>query len=552
MIMRAFLKKIELENFRGIQQGALEFDELTLLIGENGSGKSTFMDALALCIGAGASETGFGFTENDLNHDMPFNPLKIVITFAEEDEFTLKSDEEIDVKAFKISKLHVRSGPEKIKGILETHWWFSDNNRISFASDDVETLNQLRQKFPFYLMRGGLVLPTSLSEIIAKDETADQKLESIHDLEKEIEHHYQQLISDNLFARHSKLPEAVNKAMHFLKHGKAYLKGSGLGSGGFLVELIPEYAKNSTITAFDKYRNRGSGAQQIAVLLFLGAFLEARKSKITEGSFPILAIENPEAHLHPLTVAAVMELIDQLSWQKIISTHSGQVASISPLSSIRRLERRDGVVSVYRAYPESLRLEDLRRVSYHIRSRNGRALFARTWLLVEGETEFWLLPELAHLCGYDLEMEGIICIEYAQCGVPALLKLANQLDIEWHLIADGDRAGITYAQLAEQFIQETPRSDQITLLKEKDIEHCFWEYGYSEVFHRHSGFSKRQERLPKGKDRASTVIRSAIDLHSKPFMALALLEAASQPGSPGVPAPLKTAIEKVIKLARNP
>lgn len=551
--MAAYLKRIDLENFRGIKQGSIEFDQLTLLIGENGSGKSTFMDALALCLGAGGSESGFGFTENDLHHDQHISAVKMVLTFAEEVGSNFTDEKQIEVKTFRHYKLHVKAGPGVNAGILESQWWFSDGERMSYSNNSLNALIQLRRQFPFYLMRGGLVLPTVINEE-EKDKTkkpADD-LVSIHELENEIEKHYQELVGGNMFITKDKLPETIASALDFLKKGKSHLKGSGLGSGGFLVELIPDYARNSTITAFDKYRDRGSGAQQIAVLLFLGAFLEARKQKIQEGSYPILAIENPEAHLHPLTVAAVMELIDHLNWQKIISTHSGQVASIAPLSSIRRLEKRNGILSVYQAFPDSFRMEDLRRISYHIRSRNGRALFARTWLLVEGETEFWLLPELARLCGYDLDIEGVTCIEYAQSGVPSLLKLANQLDIEWHLLADGDRAGIVYVQLAEKFIRDSNRSDVITLLREKDIEHCFWEYGYSEVFFDHSNFSKRHEKRPIYRDKATTIIRSAIDLHSKPFMALALLEAASQPGSPGVPAPLKSAIEKVIKLARNP
>ena len=43
-------------------------------------------------------------------------------------------------------------------------------------------------------------------------------------------------------------------------------------------------------------------------------------------------------------------------------------------------------------------------------------MFARCWLLVEGETEFWIMPELARV-GWISRQEGIVCVEFAQCGV---------------------------------------------------------------------------------------------------------------------------------------
>ena len=86
-------------------------------------------------------------------------------------------------------------------------------------------------------------------------------------------------------------------------------------------------------------------------------------------------------------------------------------------------------------------MDDLRRIAYHVRINRAAALFARCWILVEGETEAWVLPELAQICGYDLAAEGIRCVEFAQCGIDPLVRLATDLGIEWHLLADGDLAG---------------------------------------------------------------------------------------------------------------
>ena len=40
-----------MENFRGIRRLELDLDEITVLIGENNSGKTAVLDALRLCLG---------------------------------------------------------------------------------------------------------------------------------------------------------------------------------------------------------------------------------------------------------------------------------------------------------------------------------------------------------------------------------------------------------------------------------------------------------------------------------------------------------------------
>src|SRR3546814_9637684 len=66
--------------------------------------------------------------------------------------------------------------------------------------------------------------------------------------------------------------------------------------------------------------------------------------------------------------------------------------------------------------PRSTRTDTL--VPYTTLFRSS--LFARCWLLVEGETEVWLLNQLARQCGYHFESEGIKVIEFAQCGLKPL------------------------------------------------------------------------------------------------------------------------------------
>ena len=52
-------------------------------------------------------------------------------------------------------------------------------------------------------------------------------------------------------------------------------------------------------------------------------------------------------------------------------------------------------------------------------------------------------------------------------------------------------------------------------------------------------------------EKPGNVIDRAIRKSSKPFLAIATIEAMSQPGSPGVPEPLRSVVEIVVSLARR-
>jgi hypothetical protein len=100
---------------------------------------------------------------------------------------------------------------------------------------------------------------------------------------------------------------------------------------------------------------------------------------------------------------------------------------------------------------------------------------------VEGETEIWLLSELAQICGYSLRAEGVRIIEFAQCGQSPLIKVARDFGIEWHLLADGDEARLTlvaivaweYGTAARHTIeaQRLDVANNLRILIDREIDH---------------------------------------------------------------------------------
>lgn len=87
------LKDITIENFRGIRFLNLPLDKLTVLIGENNTGKSTVLEAIRLVLtrGFGVRRDG-GFTEYDFHMKdaaatpHTAEPISITLHFAEDEK----------------------------------------------------------------------------------------------------------------------------------------------------------------------------------------------------------------------------------------------------------------------------------------------------------------------------------------------------------------------------------------------------------------------------------------------------------------------------------
>ena len=87
------LAEIRIENFRGVHSLHLPLDRLTVLVGENNTGKSTVLEAIRLVLMRGfGSRRNRQFSEYDFHlkdaHATPqtAQPIQITLHFAEERE----------------------------------------------------------------------------------------------------------------------------------------------------------------------------------------------------------------------------------------------------------------------------------------------------------------------------------------------------------------------------------------------------------------------------------------------------------------------------------
>jgi len=230
--------------------------------------------------------------------------------------------------------------------------------------------------------------------------------------------------------------------------------------------------------------HHGGGTQNVAVLFLFQAYLDSTLADDFEPhASPVLVIEEPEAHLHPSATRSTWSILQDMKGQKVIATHSGDLASAAPLSTIRRLMRDGDQTVVRRVKDDTLSAEDARKVDFHIRRARGELLFGDVWLLGEGECEYWIFPAAATGAGIDLEGSGIRVVDnFAQSGPAPLIKVADDLGIRWHCVADGDEAGQRTANSVRTLLGDRQETEHLTVLPYENIEHLLCEEGFGDLY----------------------------------------------------------------------
>lgn len=565
------LKTFSIENFRGINKLVLELDRTTVLIGENNTGKTSILEALFTCMNRSLSRRTTPFTEYDFHlaaeDTDPANapPLVLTLTFEES-----KKDEWGDeiVQAFPNAmqtldddrqRLTFRVSAKYDKAIRDftVEWCFLDRaeNPLPTAKQPklVTDLQQIAPVFFLSAVReaskhfqaGSLFWGTFTKNPQISDDKRVEIEEQIEGINQAVLDSHQpfEVVKDRIAQTGKLLPLADGDLVS--------------------IEAVPARIFDMLARTQVKLASRtgarlpiaqhGAGTQSLSVLFLFEAFLQSRLAEAYDkNSEPILALEEPEAHLHPSAIRALWPMLDNLAGQKIVATHSGDLLAAVPLGAIRRLARKAGTVEVFRVKDTTLDKREAEKIAFHIRAKRGGLLFARCWLLVEGETDFALMPELARVLGHEFDLEGICCVDFGHCGLDALIKVAEDLGICWHVFTDGDRDD--FGRTASRYLLGRSAADHITVLAEPDIEHLMWQAGYSGVFEQ--AITPRFASLVTAASGTPDYIKQSIkaaqkSMDGKPGMVFPLVSEVRKPGSPGVPRATQTVIETVVRLARS-
>ncbi len=202
--------------------------------------------------------------------------------------------------------------------------------------------------------------------------------------------------------------------------------------------------------------------------------------------------------------------------------------------------------------PGTLSPDEERKVHFHIRRTRGELLFARCWLLVEGETEYWAISESARIMDIDLEEQGIRIVEYAHVGAATLVKVGNQLGIDWFCVCDGDAQGKATRTSITTLLHGRTERDHIRELPEPTIELLLCKAGYGSVYEGNVSLQKQAKITAKKGD--PQYWNQILDCQKDKFKVPCVLRVVKEietKGKAGVPREISEAIKAAVKLADN-
>ncbi|MGG8024367.1 ATP-dependent endonuclease [Klebsiella aerogenes] len=547
------LERVEIVGFRGINRLSLMLEQNNVLIGENAWGKSSLLDALTLLLSP----------EFDLYHfvrdDFWFPPgdiqgrehhLHIILTFRENEpgrhrvrRFRPLSDcwEPCDDGYQRI--FYRLEGELADDGSVMTLRSFINCQGEALEMQDIDELaRHLVRLMPVLRLRDARFMRRIHNGTVPHSPQIEITARQLDFLSRELVNHPQNLTD-------GQIREGLSAMVQLLEH--YFAEQSSAQSRNRLMRRRSHDEQRSWryLDIINRMIDKPGGRSHRVILLGLfSTLLQAKGTvRLDRDARPLLLIEDPETRLHPIMLSVAWHLLNLLPLQRVTTTNSGELLSLTPVEQVCRLVRESSRVSAWRLGPGGMNAEDSRRIAFHIRFNRASSLFARCWLLVEGETETWVINELARQCGHHFDAEGVKVIEFAQSGLKPLIKFARRMGIEWHVLVDGDEAGKKYAATVRGLLNNDNELERVhlTMLPAMDMEHFMYRQGFDDVYHR---VAQIPENMPMNMRR---VITKAIHRSSKPDLAIEVAMEAGRRGVDAVPTLLKKMFSRVLWLARG-
>lgn len=214
----------------------------------------------------------------------------------------------------------------------------------------------------------------------------------------------------------------------------------------------------------------GMGTRSLASLLVFRAFASWRNEKaIAAGDklHSILALEEPEAHLHPQAQRALFGQVMAIPGQRVVSTHSPYFAGQASLEDLRLLVKSGSSTSISKLDLESLSGDERRKLEREVIASRGDILFARALILFEGETEEQSLPVLCQKrFGMSAHELGFNFVGVGGGNYFPFVWLATNFRMAWYIFSDGEPRPVANlkSQLARAGHSDITKCPQVSLI----------------------------------------------------------------------------------------
>ena len=463
------LTTIRVENFRSLKNIEVSLDDLTVLIGANNAGKTSFLDAIYAAIGAGrkllgqddirvSPEEAIPPKDRNVIIDIKIRPVSEDGTFADtfpEGSFwtslwgsgitPAETDDDHEFMAFRtILSWSIAKGDYVLerKFLKEwrpyTTWLTTPMQEKRLQSMDIEPIalhyidakrdldDDLRKQGSFWRKLTDDLGLTPADIILLED-----SLSGIN----------QHIVENSAILKHLKKNLADMQAV-------VSAEGSGIDispvarklrdlSKGIDVSFSTTDAQSFPLT------RHGMGTRSLASLLVFRAFASWRSSQAQKGGDQIhtlLALEEPESHLHPQAQRSLFSHIKTIPGQRIVSTHSPYFAGQAQLSDLRLFLKRGGNTIVTQLDISTLGTkDDLRKLQQTVVDTRGDLLFSRAVIFFEGQTEEQALPIWAEkYWNASIHELGFSFVRVNGTDYFPFVSLAQHLEIPWYVLADGE------------------------------------------------------------------------------------------------------------------
>lgn len=532
------LREIIVKNFRCLVDVSIPISDSTVLIGENNSGKTALLDTLRIALSWSGTSRSTLFNEYDYhmvkNSDSPQTSRGIVIELWFREDSTDEWPDSLSQALTEIIQtdpvmdrdsigLRLSNKYDKTAKEFVTIWEFLALDGQPLGGKGASSAN-LRKFLSYIRLLYLSALRNSNDEFSPRSQFWGKILRDLKIDETQaatINAELTTLNADLLKAdpRLEQVRKSLDKIQNIMVQGasdKTTIQALPLKPWDLMSKSQVVIKARGTEIDLPLSRH-GQGTQSLAVLFLFQAYIDVLlKPSFEPETEAILALEEPEAHLHPQATRALADNLDEINSQKIISSHSPFFIQEIPFIDIRMF-RCDGpsskvlyvkeyftanvpneadllefcknnsskynfhtgnsILTVngkmeqdeYRdlltIYPgqtavhtklKSLFTEsqlylsenDLDKLQTFAKRIRGEILFARAWLLCEGQSEYLLIRYFAELLKTPLDNAGITVIDFQNNGSPgAFVGLAQVFEIPWNMVCDHDSEG-------EQFIDE--------------------------------------------------------------------------------------------------
>lgn len=457
--MGILLKSVRIAGFRGLDNIEVSLEPVTVLTGMNNSGKTSFLKALQIVFGNRQfiSLDDFSISDN-LRVEKIIIDVKLISvdekynqknTFDDEWEILFTTDRiRDDIDGNQVIPLRTIVTPDFLRNTFKAIQYIQQE-WVSFKNDKKEFWYQSKtgtekgfffEEMPFFYMDAQRDI---IEDMKAKSSYLGKMLSNIQYSKADIEKIESQIKDIN---------EQAVKSSDILTNIETTLKelDTAMDNSKNGVDITPfpkkvrDLNKGISIQYSDfSMEYHGMGTRSWSSLLTLKSFIslfDFNSEKSQEPFFPIVALEEPEAHLHPNAQKKLFNQILGISGQKIIATHSAYIAASAELNQIRSFYKDNKGIKCGLININDFDTEDIRKIKRQVINTRGELFFSKAIVLFEGETEEQALPIFADkYFGKPYIELGIDLVGVGGYGnyLP-FIRFAESLNIPWLILSDAE------------------------------------------------------------------------------------------------------------------